>query len=31
VNLMNSEYYAMKLVLDAKGETDIPETLKPVK
>ena len=30
VNLMNTEYYAMKLVLDAKGDTDIPDTLKPV-
>ena len=30
VNLMNREYYAMKLVLDAKGDTDIPEALRTV-
>ncbi|MCR5489639.1 MAG: GGDEF domain-containing protein [Saccharofermentans sp.] len=30
VNLMDREYYAMKLVLEAKGETDIPEVLSSV-
>lgn len=30
VSLMNREYYAMKLVLEATGDTDIPDTLKSV-
>jgi len=30
VELMEREYYAMRLVLDAQGETDIPEALKNV-
>ena len=29
--LMQREYYAMKLVLEAQGETDIPEVLQSVK
>ena len=29
--LMQREYYAMKLVLEARGETDIPEVLQSVK
>ena len=30
-NLMQREYYAMKLVLEAQGDTDIPEVLQSVK
>ncbi len=30
VSLMNREYYAMRLVIDAKGDTDIPDTLKEI-
>lgn len=30
VNLMDREYYAMRLVMEAKGETDIPDALKAV-
>ena len=30
VELMNTEYYAMRLVLEAYGDTDIPEPLKDV-
>ena len=31
VNLMNQEYYAMRLVIDAKGYTDYPDILDEVK
>lgn len=30
VNLMNLEYYAMRLVIDAKGYTDYPEVLRGI-
>jgi len=30
VKLMDTEYYAMRLVLEANGDTDIPETLQSV-
>ena len=30
IDLMNREYYAMRLMLEAQGDTDLPETLKNI-